>query len=114
MGCLFKTKEIINGKPIVEPVIVEGIINKFGLHPDRVKEAKEEVEGFIEQLPETFKEGGSFLNVCTTKDGELWTGQHMVAEQLVVLGIAIGKIEYCAPREMWTVLPGEMPYIRVL
>ncbi len=32
-------------------------------------------------------------------------------EALVVLGIASGFVKYPMPREMWSALPGGMPYI---
>lgn len=112
--CLFKDEEIVNGKPVVEPVKVEGIMNNFGLHPVRIEESADEISGFINELPEEFKNGWSFLNLCQTKDGELWTGAHSVCEQLVVLGLGIGKMKYCCPREMWATLPGGVPYIQVI
>lgn len=113
--CLFKDNEIIDGTPIVEPIYTEGIHADFGLHPERIKESTKEIEGFINELPETFREGWSFLNICMNKDQkEMWTSLHQRCEQLVVLGIAIDKMEYCVPRNMWDVLPGSVPYIRVL
>ena len=71
--CLFKDDEIISGKPIVEPIIVEGILNKFGFHPDRLKYHAEEIAGLLNELPSEFQEtkggGWSFLNACNDKDG---------------------------------------------
>lgn len=114
VNCLFKKEEIIDGLPVVEPIYVDGIIAKFGLHPERLKKYSSEINLFIDELPEQFKHGWSFLNLCTTKDGELWTGFHQVCEQLMVLGVAIGRIEYCLPKEQWDILPSGLPYIRIL
>lgn len=112
--CLFKDNEIIDGKPVVEPIYVDGITLNFGLHPERVNQYSEEIGKFINELPETFKNGWSFLNLCQTKDGGQWTGIHKVCEELMVLGIATKKMQYCCPKEMWAVLPGGVPYIQVI
>lgn len=113
-NCLFKDDEIIDGKPIVEPIYVEGITLNFGLHPERVNQYSEEIAKFICELPETFKNGWSFLNLCETKDGEQWTGIQKVCEELMVLGIATKKMQYCCSKELWGALPGGVPYIQVI
>jgi hypothetical protein len=112
-NCLFKEEEIINGKPIVDPICAEGVMSKIGFHPERIKEATNEIVEMLNCLPEEFKSGYTFLNFCQTKDGKQWTGLHQVCDQLVTMGIAIGKITYCLPREMWSILPGGVPYIQI-
>ena len=105
IDCFFKNEEIVDGKPITEPVRIEGIKSTFGLHPDRLKSHAQEVSDMIDELSGDYKNGISFLDMHTTKTGELWTGFHQQMEQLMVLGIATGKIEYCAPKEKWYALP---------
>lgn len=112
--CFYKKDEVIDGKPVPEPIIIEGIVGAFGLHPERVKSYTEEIESFLAELPDKFTEGWSFLNLCMTKNEELWTGLHQVCEQLMVLGMAIGKVQYCCPRDMWDILPSKMPYIQII
>lgn len=114
--CLFKKDEIgDDGKPKGEMIEIEGITNRFGFHPDRVKTHESEIIEFLRELPEQFHQnsggGWSFLNLCNTKNGEQWTGFHLRMEQLVCLGMAIGKVEYCLPRKAWPALPGGMPYV---
>ena|SRR3990167_5404338 len=115
--CLFKDEEMIEGKPIIAPVEVEGIISRFGFHPDRIKIHAGEIIELLNELPEEFKEktggGWSFLNACNDKEGRQW-GEHNNMEQLFSLGIAIGKVKYCMPKEMWSMLPGGMPYLVIL
>lgn len=113
-NCLFKDSEVIDGKPVIEPIYVEGIKCNFGLHPERVKEYSKDIESFINELPNEFKQGWSFLNLCRTKDGELWTGSHQVCEELMALGIASKNIQYCCPKDMWSILPGAMPYLQII
>ena len=108
MDCLFK-----EGEDTTNHVKVEGITSMFGLHPQRLEEKRELVTALLAELPEEFKEGYTLLNFCTTKDGEQWTGEHRVCEQLIVMAIGLNLMEYCMPREMWAVLPGGVPYIMI-
>ena len=109
MDCLFK-----EGEDTTNLVKVEGIKSMFGLHPQRLEEKRELVTALLSELPAKFKEGWTFLNLCTTKDGKQWTDSHSVCEQLVVLGIGLGLMKYCMPKEMWEFLPGGVPYIMVV
>ena len=108
MDCLFK-----EGEDTTNHVKVEGIISMFRLHPQRLEEKRELVTALLAELPEKFKEGYTSLNFCTTKDGEQWTGEHRVCEQLIVMAIGLNLMEYCMPRKMWAVLPGGVPYIMI-
>jgi len=115
MDCLYKDEELaVKGQPPEGAILVEGLVNKFGLHPGRVEAHKEEVRGFLDQMPQVFHaEGGggmSFLSLCNTADGRQW-GEHRNMEELVVLGIACNLASYCLPRDMWAMLPGGVPYV---
>lgn len=112
--CLFKEAELADGKPIGAFIKVEGITQFFGFNPERIKKHEQEIENFIDELPDQFKEGYSFLKICETKDSYQWTGSQMVCEQLVSLGIASQKMAYSFPREMWRMLPGSVPYIEIV
>lgn len=109
MDCLFKESE--NKDNFIK---AEGITIKTGFHPDRLTNHKQEIEEMLQDLPDEFhlsKGGGmSFLNACTDKYGNQWTGFHRTMEQLFLLGMAIKKVECLMPRELWPVLPGGMPY----
>lgn len=117
--CLFTDSEIeaLLPQQVAEAAtIVEGLTSKFGLNPVRLKRHRLEIEAMIEQLPDIFwavRGGGqSFLKACIDRHGDHW-GEHRNVEQLVVLGIAIGRMAYCAPREAWGLLPGGMPYVMI-
>jgi len=115
--CLFQQEEVANGKPKPEheAIFVEGVTMKVGFHKERVNKRKEKIIGFLKELPEEFSKGGgwSFLNLCNDKDGKQWTGMHEVMQELVCLGIAIGKMKYTMPKDTWAALPGGMPYVTV-
>ncbi len=106
--CLFK-----EGEDTTNHVKVEGITNMVVLHPQRLKEKRELVTALLAELPAEFKKGCTFLNLCLTKDGELWTGLHHVCEQLVIMAIGLELMEYCLPRESWKYLPGRVPYVKI-
>jgi hypothetical protein len=94
---------------------VRGVVHTFRLHHDRVGAQRRKIEELLGELPTEFrrtgKGGWSFLYACMDRHGAQWTGFHRDIEILVVLGIAIGKVEFQFPREDWPALPGAMPYI---
>lgn len=107
--CLLKESEIKDNEPICDFVIGEGLINTFYFNTERLAQHDEDIVDMIDQLPEIEK-GPSFLNLCITTEGVYW-GEHRDIEQLVVLGIASGNLDYCLPKEMWSKLPGGMPMV---
>lgn len=40
-------------------------------------------------------------------------GEQLNVQELMILGLGIGKVVYCLPREVWSVLPGGVPYFMV-
>ena len=110
--CLFKEKEDTSNY-----VKAEGIMTNVGFHPDRLESHKAEVDEMLEQLPNEFQKSGgggwSFLNACNDRDGNQWTGLQQVMEQLFLLGIALKRVKIQLPRELWSSLPGGMPYLVV-
>lgn len=111
MDCLFR-----EGEPQTDPVVTEGIMHKFGFHPDRIAGHAERIHELLLNLSEWFREdkggGWSFLNACHDADGNHW-GEHRNMDELFVLGLAAGKCRSTLPRNMWDVLPGGMPYYSV-
>lgn len=116
--CLYTDEEIPNGEPPEDAVLVEGVLSNFGLHPGRLETHKAEIAELLAQLPTNFQplpDGGggwSFLNACMTEGGVQW-GEHRDIERLVVLGIATEQASFSMPRDMWSILPGSLPYFGV-
>lgn len=99
-----------------EWVDIEGVQLQVRLDKARVEAHREEILEMLGELPEEFmagKGGGmSFLNMCLDKDGRQWTGLHVECDALVVLGRAVGAVEFfLSDRETWVAFPGGMPYI---
>lgn len=110
--CLFEDKDFGTGIQMSEVVVVAGITLTFGFNEQKVIKHKDEINSMLDTMNPTFKEGWSFLNLCFDKDNSQWTGSHRAMQELMCLGIAIDRIEYCTnDREFWKILPGGMPYI---
>lgn len=115
MNCLFEDEEIKgkDDKDIIY-VPVKGIMTNIGFHPERLESHREEVKELLSQLPEPFfksKGGGwSFLNMPMNNKNEQW-GEQRNAEQLLLLGMGLGLAEIQLPRELWSTLPGGVPYL---
>lgn len=116
--CLFQQEELVDGKPPEGFVEVPMIMHRTALHPERLESHREEVQNLLLELPDEFRSnaggGWSFLNACNDRHDRLWTGEHRSMDQLFGLGIGLGIVKYLMEREMWSALPGGMPYIAIL
>lgn len=115
MDCLFRKDELDGtGMPKSDFTRVDGIRQKVGLHPERLKAHKEEIRSLLNEMDPRFHRytggGWSFLNLCVDKHGRQW-GEHVNCEELIILGIATKMAQFPLPREAWEVLPGGMPYV---
>ena len=107
--CLFDTQPDTG----TEFIGVEGVHANVGFDPHKIEQHKEEITSLLDQLDDKFKEntggGYSFMSVPFTKDGDQW-GEQIDGDRLMMLGMAIGRVKYLLPREMWRILPGSVPY----
>ena len=111
MNCLFTDDE-----PTDDYKHGEGVKLNVGFHPQRLAESTDNIIQMLEMLPDEFRKSGkgggwSFLNMCFDKNKNQWADLHQTVDELLSLGIAIGKLEFLTPRDMWKVMPGGMPYI---
>jgi hypothetical protein len=111
--CLFTDEEMPNPELPEGAVYVEGIMNPYGFHPERLESHREEVRGMLDQLNPAFRAsvggGWHFTQMPFTVEGEHW-GEHPNCEQLMVLAIGLGLMQYLLPREMWSATAG-VPYL---
>lgn len=95
---------------VIPTIGVRGIVS---LDPDKVMAFKEEIIDFLMQLDDKFREevggGYSFLAAPFDKNGEQW-GEQINANELFILGQAIGRVKLLFPSFMWSLLPGGVPY----
>lgn len=109
LDCLFA-----EGEPTDEVIKGEGVRIDVGFYPERLESHRIEINQMLDELPEQFHAasggGWSFLNMCLDRHDNQWTGLHMIMEQLVLLGSAIGRVSSVLPKDMWSALPGSMPY----
>jgi len=104
IACLYN-----EGEPTHDAVKAEGVMLRIGFNPTRLDQQKENIVSMVNDLPEEFKLGMSFLNACMTREGVQW-GEHRNVDELICLGQAVGAIQMLAPRWAWPMLPGGMPY----
>jgi hypothetical protein len=94
---------------------VEGVMATYVLLPEKLAQHRAEIVSMLEQLPEEFfTDGGggwSFLNLCQTADGDLWTGMHQTVDVLCVLAFGLDLGKWLMPRPIWSALPGGLPYV---
>lgn len=113
---LYTPEEVLKlgGGAPEDAVIVRGINVKMGYHPQRLKSEYENISEMINELPDEYfgEDGGSFLNLCKDKHGELWTGVHKLMDGLITLAIGVGLgelIDYGLPRHL---IPGGFPMVK--
>ena len=96
-------------------MVVEGILHSYRISKDAVERDRAVIKAWITDLPLEFlmEHGGgwSFLNLCRDRNGEQWSGLHMVCEQLFVLAASLNMAKILLPRSMWSTLPGGVPYL---
>lgn len=116
LDCMFKEEELVDGNPVGDFVVGKGVMMDAGFNPVRLNQHKEEIIKILEELPDSFKKSGgggmSFLNMCLDKEGKQW-GEHRDCDHLIMLGNAIKKVDFPLPREMWSQLPGSVPYVTI-
>lgn len=102
--CLFN-----DGEDTSAAVLVDGVTVDVGFHPGRLEQHTVEIITYLNQLPKSIKTGMSFLALCDDNKGSLWTGNQQVVEELLSLGIGVGKVKNMFPRSLWSLLPGNAP-----
>lgn len=112
LNCLYETTP----DDLDKVHIISGVNMRVGFDPNKLKDNETNITQMLSDLSDDFKKTGgggmSFLNACVDKEGNHWA-EHQTIDKLVCLGLATGKVEYSMPREMWSALPGGMPYIVV-
>ena len=90
--CCFQERE---ADPV--RVVVRDGVHSVDFHPGRLRAHEREIIELLGELPDQFKKSGSkgwnFYNTCQNRHGRMWTGSHFITKQLLILGIAIGKVE---------------------
>lgn len=111
--CLFRV-----GESHSNMVVASGILFKVGFHPERLQSHKEEIITLCNKLYIRSAKGrkrytASFMNMCMKEDGDIWTGVQKIMEELLLLGIAVGKMRILQTREEWASMPGGVPFIEI-
>lgn len=96
LDCFLKQDEIHDNKPRdgVDVVYARGIKLSVGLHRGRLESHREHVKEFLRWLNDSYIVGDCFLNMCNDRNGDLWTGSHRSMDELIVLSLGLGLIEF--------------------
>jgi hypothetical protein len=98
-------------------VVVQGIVHDFQLDMEELRRNHDRIAAMLNALPLSFQAtgggGASFLMAYEDREGNLWTGEHLTMEKLLVMGMALGMVKLLVPRNLWSTLPGGMPYYLV-
>lgn len=120
LDCLYSEDRIKSSTKeglMKEAILVKGIVTNVGFDPKKIAIHKPEIIELLDELPNEFKHevsgGYSFLKACVDKNGNHW-GEHRSMEQLFMLGMACKRVRCLFPRELWSMLPGGVPYYEVL
>jgi hypothetical protein len=120
LDCVYRDEEVADFVPGEWPedmVRVDGIVNPYGFHPQRLASHEAEIREMLAELPPDFMRssggGMSFLNACVDRHGNHWA-EHPTMGALFALGEGVGAVKCILPREMWAALPGGVPYYVVL
>lgn len=114
--CLYRQEEITDNKPPEGFIEGDAIVKKYAFHPGRLDEKKEIIKELLSDMQDPFfmdKGGGwTFLNMPFDRHDQQW-GEQPTAGDLCALGIASGMLKFLLPRDMWSSLPGSVPYVGI-
>lgn len=96
----------------IHAVIVQGVNATYGFSRIRLVNQRPTIEALLEQLPAALDTGCPYTELCYDRQGSQWTTRQRLLEQLVCLGLAIGALEFCEPREQWLTHPDQPPQVR--
>lgn len=114
--CLYDEYEMqaAEHRPPEDAVIVEGVVNKFGFHPERLESYRDQVREWLNALDDKFRADGgggwSFMRMPFDEKERQW-GEQRTADFLLCMAIGLDLAKFAAPREVWQSLPGSVPYI---
>lgn len=108
LDCLY-TQEEVDHNDTKGMIVVDGVMGEIGFNPERIEKNKVLIQELLKGLSPDFKQGITFLNMPFNNDGQ-W-GEQKNANELLCLGLAIQELSYPAPRDMWNIMPGGMPYV---
>lgn len=96
-----------------EATIVAGVMTTAFFRTDKLNEHKKELIAMIDQLAKINK-GPHFTSLCFTEEGNIWTENHKVIDELMILGLAteILQIPLDLPRAEWNAsFPDGLPFV---
>lgn len=98
----------------VPPTQIEGITETAEFNLNRLNQHADEIEQMLGELLIGFRYGGmAFRDFCCNQQGGQWTLYQHIMEHLLLLGLALDKIEIMTPRNIWPSLANGGPIITI-
>ena len=88
----------------------EGVATRCAFSTERLNANRENIACMIDQLQD-IETAPSFLSLYYNQEGKKWTDEAMVVEMLVQMGTAASMLSFLYPPEIWSLLPGGVPYV---
>lgn len=108
----------LKGQDKIDIIEVHGVRHFVGFKQTKLKEFEKDIIDMLNCLPDGFKKskggGLSFVQAVNDNNDDQWADLHETVDELVCLGLSVGKIQFLLPREEWNKFYGGMPYFAVL
>lgn len=109
LACCFKSGEMYENA-----IEEEGVTIRIGFKKASLEEHKSKILELLDQVPGEFRTTGgggwTLMNFCFDVQEMKW-GELLEAQELMLLGMAIGRVVYLNARADWPVQPMGLPYI---
>ncbi len=96
---------------------IEGWLMRHTFSVPQLAKSREEIIRLLLAIHRGFRsdegQGGSVGMLTMRDDNVMWTGDMSDIEKLLSLGMAVGLVTFCVPREKWDRLPNGLPYVRI-
>jgi len=76
-----------------------------------LEQQKKIVTAIMAKLPVELEKEIPFMQLCTTKDGDVWAEDIMVYEQLVIMAVGLNLMSFPSSTEISLSQPGVAPYL---
>jgi len=106
-GCLFEEGDDFSDC-IRLPSVTCG---RVGISSKRLEQQKKIVTAIMAKLPVELEKEIPFMQLCTTKDGDVWAEDIMVCEQLVIMAVGLNLMSFPSSTEISLSQPGVAPYL---
>ena len=108
--CIYNQDEQKNEESS-DTISVQGIKRLYIFSLANLCEERKHILSLLSQVTRRSRYGASMTQLCYNRREQVWTKNALTMEALMCLGLAIGKVKYLLPKESWSLLKNQMPYV---